>query len=238
MMKRNPLKSTSALLAATLLLIMMSAGNAHAILILNESFESPSPIPGTQRGDGNYDTDPTSWVAAGHPSYTGLGHESNGRFSTPYGSQAAWVYYNGGSLTQTVSDVLTAGMKYDLEVNVAKMSSTTVQHAEYILQLLAGNVVLTEVRGKTFLSDMSEAALLSYTPADADAQLGQALGVRLLRGLSSEAVAGAHFSINPYFDNVQLTATLAAGPTVPEPATASLALLGLGGLMLRRRRMA
>jgi len=36
-----------------------------------------------------------------------------------------------------------------------------------------------------------------------------------------------------FVDNIQFALL-----PIPEPATASLALLGLGGLMLRRRRMA
>lgn len=67
-------------------------------------------------------------------------------------------------------------------------------------------------------------------------------GQRLLFNLDNDAVGsstGTFASLTDAGEEALFKALLTVGLiAIPEPATASLALLGLGGLMLRRRRMA
>ena len=202
---------TTMSLAAAMGTLALTATSANATTIFTESFENPSIST-----DPNGETDeiPTGWLEAGQG---GLNHGPNmGKFSTPFGDQAAWI--NNGTLTTTatiLSDVLTAGTTYTLSFNVAKRTDL---NGSYDVRLLAGTTVLESTSGSMTLTDMSESDGFVFTPDGSHAALlGQTLAIQL---------AG---STQPHYDNVILTA-------VPEPSTT--ALLGLGGLalILRRRK--
>ena len=145
---------------------------------------------------------------------------------------------------QTLVDSLQANTTYTLEVDIGNIRSGTSLNNDvfnldgfpgYRVDFLAGGVVL-ESDDNTLAGAIAEGAFqtsaLSFTTGDTPAQLGQALGIRLVNLNTVDPTApGADLEVD--FDNVRLDAT-----AVPAPATATLLALGLlaSGIRAARRR--
>ena len=214
---------------AALLVLSMSAA-AVAIPIVNPGFEDPVLADGDWDNavgwtGGYYDvTDPGAWVVyvgdAG--AYNPSAAQGFGGIA-PDGENVAWttsfVGYDSG-LTQVLSAMLEADTNYVLSVLVGNPVLYNGGWAgDYRIELLAGGTLLASASGASPMTDERwSKAILTYNSGAAPDQLGEALEIRLL------AVDFADW-YEVDFDNVALT---------PEPAT--LALLGLGALMLKRKR--
>ena len=138
------------------------------------------------------------------------------------GQQCAFVEH-GGSLTQTLTGMtLEPFYRYILLAEVADRASTP--FAGYGLELLAGGeVVAADIDTKDIVETQAYfyvTAVVDVLIEPGDPLIGEELGIRL-----TAPIAGGH----AYYDNVRLFAAY-----IPEPTT--LALLGLGGLTLLRRR--
>jgi len=130
-----------------------------------------------------------------------------------------------GGVAQILTEMFAANTDYTLTVEVG--NSNYYYFSGYKVQLLAGGTVIAE-DNDTLLPDYMTWATstVEYTYDSADSALvGQPLEIRLLNlGLANDG-PGVDDLIGVEFDNVVL---------VPEPAT--LALLGLGALILKRKR--
>jgi len=215
---------------AALLVLSMSAA-AVAIPIVNPGFEDPVLADGdwalaTGWSGGYYDlSDPGVWVIVNDGdagTYNPSAAQGFGGIA-PDGENVAYatsyVGYDCG-LSQVLSAMLEADTNYVLSVLVGNPVLYNGGWAgDYRIELLAGGTLLASASGASPMTDERwSKAILTYNSGAAPDQLGEALEIRLL------AVDFADW-YEVDFDNVAL---------VPEPAT--LALLGLGALMLKRKR--
>lgn len=194
---------------------------AAPIQVSYDSFEDPDI---SADADGSTDDNATGWFEVGHPNTSGVIHENSGKFTTPYGSQAlrAWQGQQTGA-QKTLGENLEADMEYVLSFNVSARDNRST--GDYRAELWAGSTLLDLVEGTVTTNDMSHS--VTHTFDTSAGTVGDALLLRLIDP-SSGQVTNA-WQDGPYFDNVLLTKEL-----VPEPS--SLALLGLGGLLIVRRR--
>ena len=221
-------------LAAVAVLGMSTMAHAAPIVILYDSFESPD-ISGV--ASGRHDTPaPFDWFDVGHPNTSGLVHENIGTFTTPHGNQAlhAWQGNQGGAQHNLGGELLEDDMEYAISFNVAKRGNEAV--GDYRAELWADGVLLDLIEGFVTTNDMSEGVTHTFDTSSGTA--GQALQLRMVDPAEGQIAGGGSWRAGPYYDNLELTkeSTLQGDGSVPEPATATLALLGLGGLMMRRRR--
>jgi len=226
-MKNSRGKTVLTVVAA---LFVLSASAGGAILVENSGFEDPVLADGdwadaTDWTGGYYDvTDPGVWVvyAGDAGAYNPSASQGFGGVA-PDGENVAWttsfVGYDGG-LSQVLSATLEADTQYDLSVLVGNpVLYNEGWTADYRIELLAGGALLASAGGASPMTDERWSnAILTYNSGAAPDQLGEALEIRLL------AVDFADW-YEVDFDSVVL---------IPEPAT--LALLGLGALMLKRKR--
>jgi hypothetical protein len=140
---------------------------------------------------------------------------------------------------QTLGATLQANTTYTLQVLVGNIASgVSIDETSYDLRgfpgyridLMAGGVVL-ESDNNTLAGFLPEGdwglSTVTFTTGSDNAQLGQALGIRLVNLNQTASVpTGADLEVD--FDNVTLTAN-----AVPEPAGAALLLAG--GILLGRR---
>ena len=142
----------------------------------------------------------------------------------------AWS--NGQDIFQVTGETIAADTLYTLSVDVGDRS-------DGCCGVPAGTEVRLGAGGVFGVDLLTPDSVLSPTPNGGwetwtistfieagNPLIGQPLRVELFNA------GGAQ----PQFDNVHITAQLRGGDAVPEPATATLAILGLGGLMMRRRR--
>ena len=181
-----------------------------------------------------------SYIPTDHP-WNRCFHLLADKFMGPYQFLVYAKAKEPGGLTDPEA-VLKAGWTYTLKVEVG--NAYWYDWGGYKVQLLAGGTPHTPgdgsdytgpVTGGTLLAEddsslavpdgtfMTSTVTYSYDPMHA-ALVGEPLQIRLLALIPTEPTGD---EVEVEFDNVRLTA-------VPEPAT--LALLSLGALMVRRRR--
>jgi len=156
-------------------------------LIFCESFETPDVDSLSSQNI------PSGWSQFGD---SGLNDENSGLFNTPYGEQVLWI--ENGSVTTTtanLSEVLTAGIIYTLNFNVAKRTDLA---GNYSVELLAGNTVLASVTGTPTESDFSELDEIVFIPSLDHINLGETLQIKL----------STNGTLQPQFDNISLTAVM------------------------------
>jgi hypothetical protein len=217
------IKNVNMLMGVAALAIAVGfAGVAQAapIEIFYDSFENPSILPNKTLDNPN----PPGWFDVGHPNTSGVAHETNGDFTTPFGDQVlkAWQGQQTGA-QKNLGINLEADMEYVLTFNVAKRDNQT--NGDYRAELWAGATLLDTVEGLVTTNDMSEAVSHSFDTSAGT--LGEPLQLRMIDPSDGQLVN--NWRAGPYFDNVRMTMEL-----IPEPA--SMALLGLGGLMIASRR--
>ena len=209
--------------------------SAGPIAIANSGFESHSG------GDPTWQNPVDTWSfasnEAGHAASRG---ETGGPYpsSVPEGNMYLNIYKNTWIWQMTAADLKTTGV-YDLSYEVSDGNSATNTwvsvaiyageqwgagtnqvEAMFYLKATDTDAVLNDKEFHTysFSWDTEDAANTAFVAANA----GDSIWVRITAG---------PYTANPaawfYFDDIQLSWT-------PEPAT--IALLGLGGLLLRRKR--
>jgi len=225
--------------AAALFVLSASAG-AAPVPIDNPGFENPVLTD----DDWSYSMDDQGWGYFDNDGYIGSWNITTADFpgEAPEGQNVGWAEGEGyhGGFAQVLTDAgakLKAGWTYTLTVEVGN-GLTTDPFGGYQVQLLAGGTPHTPGDGTNYTGAVTGGTLLAeddnlltiaagtfetstvtytYDPAHSDL-LGEPLQIRLLAYTESDEVE---------FDDVRLDA-------IPEPAT--LALLGLGALMLKRKR--
>lgn len=131
-------------------------------------------------------------------------------------------------LEQTLSATLQADTAYSLRVLIGNIASGQSQNSGffnlngfpgYRVDLLAGGVVIASDNNSLLPAEGTfEESLVSYSTGSSHAQLGQALGIRLVNlNLVDDTDLTADWEVD--FDNVRLTAT-----AVPEPAATAFIL--------------
>jgi hypothetical protein len=161
-----------------------------------------------------------------------------------FGSGDGGEYGMVQTLTDTITaNTLQANTQYTLEVEIGNIASGYDQSSTpnfynldgfpgYRVDLLAGGVVLSSDNNSlagSIAEATFETSTVTFTTGASHAQLGQALGIRLV---NLNEIDGDHpnADLEVDFDNVRLDAT-----AIPEPTTVTLILLGLIGLFLTRR---
>jgi len=221
-MKNGRGKTVLTVVAVALFVLSASAG-AAVIPIVNPSFEDPVLAD-----------DDWTWLDV--PGWTQVGGDGSGVWNVtlgdfdpvmaPEGENVLYTENGPDGVVNGVAQVLTekfaANTDYTLTVEVG--NSWAYYYSGYSVQLLAGGTVIAEDYDSVWPDYMLwDTSTVEYAYKVADSGLvGEPLEIRLLNlGLDKDPSD----TVGVEFDNVILT---------PEPAT--LALLGLGALMLKRKR--
>ncbi|UCG47626.1 MAG: PEP-CTERM sorting domain-containing protein [Phycisphaerales bacterium] len=238
---RNGRGKTVLTIVAAILLALSASAGAAPVPIDNPGFEDPVLAD----GDWSWSMDDQGWGYFGNDGYQGSWNVTTAEFpgEAAEGQNVGWAEGEGylGGFAQVLTDPdarLKAGMTYTLTVEVGYALSTD-PFGGYMVQLLAGGTPHTPGTGGDYTGAVTGGTLLAeddnlltiaqgtfetstvtytYNPALHSGLLGEPLQIRLIAYAASDEVE---------FDDVRLDA-------IPEPAT--LALLGLGALMLRRKR--
>lgn len=218
---------------------------AHGAIVFSDDFESPDVTGAQSDGNTSGAIDTAKWVKANQgfgSGRQGTVDESHGDFTDPVGEQGyAFRYTNSGITSQTgVIGALTAGETYTVTFDVVLDGhNNTTPYNAMLVTFNGGNRNDTRGGGTTgttsTLATVSspsdglggnitvnttyQTVTLTYTSDGTEAELGHDVAVRFIGATSSAII-----------DNVSVDVL------IPEPG--SLALLGLGGLMVgyRRRR--
>ncbi len=186
-------------------------GSFTSIPVNNPGFEADVLADGVSIGGA------AGWTVGGGGAFNPLATQS-----TPT-EGANVLFSNGGTASQVLSTTLQGGRFYALSVDLIDRLDLT--FPSYSVQLFAGGVLLAQDANLQAVPNGGFAtATVHFNTLDNAfaAQFGQPLEIRLNAS-----------GIQANFDNVRLGFI-----AVPEPATATLGLLSLGGLLLRRRRTA
>ncbi len=222
---KNGRGKTVLTVAAVALFALSASAGAAVIPIVNPGFEDPVlaeddwtwlDVPGWIQvggdGPGVWNTTSSDFDPVMAPEGQNVLYTENGTAGTANG------------VAQVLTDTFAANTDYTLTAEVG--NSWAYYYAGYSVQLLAGGTVIAE-NNNTLWPDymLWDTSTVQYAYKVADQGLvGQPLEIRLLNlGLDMDQSGGDVVGVE--FDNVILT---------PEPAT--LALLGLGALMLKRKR--
>jgi hypothetical protein len=206
-------------------LFALSATAGASIIIENAGFEDPVLAE-----------DDWTWLSV--PGWIQVGGDGPGIWNVttsdfdpvvaPEGENVLYTENGTAGTANGVSQVLTtnfaANTDYTLTVEIG--NSWAYYYSGYSVQLLAGGTVIGEDNDTVWPDYMLwDTSTVQYTyKVDDEGLVGQPLEIRLLNlGLDKDNPPGDTVGVE--FDNVILT---------PEPAT--LALLGLGALMLKRKR--
>ena len=217
-------KRTVFTIVAAAIFVLSATAAAPAITIVNPGFEDPV-------------LDEDGWTWLNVPGWTQVGGEGAGIWNVtlsdfdpvvaPEGQNVLYTENavgDAGGVAQVLTETFAANTDYTLTIDVG--NSWAYYWSGYSVQLLAGGTLIAEDNDTVWTDYMlwaTSTVQYTYDPADS-ALVGQPLEIRLLNlGLDKDAAAPSVVGVE--FDNVSL---------IPEPAT--LALLGLGALMLRRKR--
>ncbi len=205
-----------AVAALVLVIATPRLASASSISITNASFEFP--------GTGFYTPGVITGWTLSNPSNQGVFQPGAfpGTYYTGAGSTngVQTAYNNGGTISQTLTDVLLSNTLYTLMVDIGDRKDTTL--AGYWVALYAGTNLLA-MENSLSPNDGFLTSQLNYLALAGNPFLGQSLRIELgCRGVQCN------------FDNVSLGAT-----PVPEPAGLLLlgtGLLGVATIIRRRRR--
>jgi len=213
---------------ASLFALSASAG-AGLITIDNPGFENPVLAE-----------DDWTWLDV--PGWTQVGGDGPGVWNTtnsdfdpvvaPEGQNVAYTENStvetANGMAQVLNETFAANTDYMLTSEVG--NSWAYYWSGYCVQLLAGGTVIAEDNNTLWPDYMLwDTSTVEYTYDTGDLGLvGQPLEIRLLNlGLDMDQYGGDVVGVE--FDDVRLTA-------IPAPGALTLALLGLGALMLKRKR--
>jgi hypothetical protein len=227
---------------AALATLVAGAADATTNYVQNGGFESPAPGTGPLQSFGYGASNEADWAFYGyagnlHATYNSTANLFNYPLSFP--AHGHFVYYDAGpgyssgSLYQTVSG-LTPGQKYTvsfLEAFAVENQGTTGDTAQWAVTLGGTPAANGFTSGDTQLGPNVTIDGINGNP-------WQEVSVRFTADSPSEILSfrgvGTGFPPFALIDNVAMTVG------VPEPATWTMMILGLGGLgaLARRRRAA
>ena len=162
---------------------------AVPVPVNNPSFESPAVA---EEDFGAAD----GWVIAPGPGFAGVFNPTVVQVpAVPDGTQVAFAGI-GGSLTQTLSSVLTANTLYTLQVDVGRRLDGSNAFIDHSVRLLAGTTVVAEGSVSALAPGQFKTLTLTFLTGAAHPELGSALGIQLV----SPVPEGSQV----LFDNVKL----------------------------------
>ncbi|MDH5620453.1 MAG: hypothetical protein OEY74_00080 [Gammaproteobacteria bacterium] len=175
------------------------AASSRTVAVVNAGFETPNcnnpaggdpGCPNALFSNGSFD----GWTVTGEGGVFEVGAHAPATLSATEGDQVA--YSNGGTLSQVLTEVVTAGTSYTLMVDVGDRNDTG--FPGYSVSLYAGGALLAEENSLS-LTTAWDTSTVNYTVAADNAAIGQPLEIRLQS-------AGSQTE----FDNVRLEAAQTA----------------------------
>ncbi len=235
-------RSSIALSLLYLVALAFATANADSITVANAGFEDTTGQTtfneftfGAPAGWDLYNPEgvlPNAGVFTGTLLPTGVDFFNE---PAPEGDRIA-IFFNSDQqgngqygIEQTLSDSLQANTQYTLTVEVGNIASGTATNGVffnldefpgYRVDLLAGGSVIAQDLNTLNIAEAEfETSTVSFTTGAANAQLGQALGIRLvnLNVLPSGFTLATSPDLEVDFDSVQLMAN-----AVPEPGTIAM----------------
>jgi hypothetical protein len=212
-------KQAFCLIVAIILMFGINIANASPISINNPSFEEPTHT------DGGFTAVATGWVVTGD---SGTWNPTTAQISQGPTDGLQVGFSNNGGLSQTLSAVLTANMRYTLMVDVLSRTDGFF-HRESGLELLTaeGTQLAATILGPITAGNNGLLSLTFVASAN-DPNLGKNLKITLL------GIGGPQSD----WDNVRLDATPTITPN-PVPLPGAIWLLGSGlvGILGMRKRL-
>jgi hypothetical protein len=214
--------SSFALLSILAIALIASPANADTIVVANPSFEiiDPNHPLNLSCGTGcafNTGSIP-DWTVTGEG---GSWQPSSAHLNLPLPDGSLVAYSNGGTISQTLADSLTANTIYTLSVDIGHRLDGAIDVAGYTIALFAGNTPLNSLSGSNGVIPIGDFA---------DESFSYISGSTVPAGNLDIVLTSAGQQID--FDNVRLTTA-----AVPEPGSLALlaAALGLLIFVIRRR---
>jgi len=158
---------------------------ASPVSINNPSFEADEPDETWQTANGHYWTDGlvTDWTVTGD--VAGTWRPTNVPYPDGIPDGLNVAFSNGGTISQILTDTLTAGYKYTLQIYVGRRINYTPD--AYSVQLLAGGNLLAEDNSVLALEDgRFSIATVTYIALPGDTNLGLPLEIRLSAGSNED----------------------------------------------------
>lgn len=218
-------------------LLAVSAG-ATTLPLVNPSFESPSTTTWTAYGQGpggSLDWPSTGWTTYEWWCWGGVAATT----AAVDGTQIGYMAYNGGGNTGGYTH---CGVGQGIGTAIAGQTYTFSMYVGYDVTQDAGST--GEGQGDGLAADLNIAIdgqeVISLILSKAAGTLSGVLTLNTVSYTATAADAGKVLSVRLHGDNLaaaknnQLFFDAASANVVPEPAT--MILLGLGGLLLSRRK--